>query len=390
MPHENAGAVIQNGHLRVEARSAGNFVVMDLASGRTFGPMGHLEDGGDAGDLYNWSPPREDTILRSDEGAGFEIEVSQDRFEARLRVSGAWLLPAALAPDGRSRSTEQAQLRFATTAILTPFSRHVTFETEIENVARDHRLRVLFETGRRTELHHADNAFAVLPRTQRRYDPREFKIEVPAAVAPMHRFVTVEDDEAGATILADGLPEYELKHGGGGVLALTLLRCVGELSRGDLIMRPGGYSGWLNATPEAQCQGNHLFRYAFLPHGPNWPDHIERIHRAAEALLHPIRPRAGRLDGVQADRSFLETSPPSLVLSALKVAEDGEGYVLRIYNPTPKAVEGRVRVGLQIEAVRRAGLEEAAGDSVSADGGVWRDRWEPYRILTSRLYPSGR
>ncbi len=171
----------------------------------------------------------------------------------------------------------------------------------MDNTVRDHRLRVVFETGRATNHHHADNAFAVLSREQHAYDPADFEIEVPAAVAPMHRFVTVEDDAAGATLLADGLPEYELKHDSGGVLALTLLRCVGELGRDELLMRPGGQGGWRNATPEAQCLGEHRFRYAFLPHAARWAEQLPLIHEASEAFVLPIAQQAGKQSAARPD-----------------------------------------------------------------------------------------
>src|SRR5690606_19333829 len=53
------GRVIQNDFVRVEAAADGTFFVTDRATGRRYGPIGALEDGGDAGDEYNWSPPSE-------------------------------------------------------------------------------------------------------------------------------------------------------------------------------------------------------------------------------------------------------------------------------------------------------------------------------------------
>lgn len=379
------GRVIENAFVRVEARADGTFTVTDRATGRTYGPLGYFEDGADAGDEYNYSPPPQDAVLTSPGAAEIDVETVPGRYVAGLRVRGTWRLPVALTGDLQRRSAETLPLRFATTATLTPYSRHVTFETEVDNTVRDHRLRVLFETGCRTSRHHADNAFAVVSRTQEQHDPADFKIEVPAAVAPMHRFVTVEDDEAGATLLADGLPEYELQYDSGGVLALTLLRCVGELSRGNLAMRPGGYGGWLNHTPEAQCPGTHRFRYAFLPHGAGWTGHVGAIHRASASLLLAVRCRPSRRAELLPDHSFVAVEPAVLVLSAFKEAEDGRGFVLRIYNPTPEPVEGRVRLGWPAGEVRRANLEEVPLEAVAVQDGAFEETWPPFRIHTYRV-----
>ncbi|HYE57230.1 MAG TPA: glycoside hydrolase family 38 C-terminal domain-containing protein, partial [Rhodothermales bacterium] len=232
---------IENEHLRVEARG-GAFYVTEKATGRTFGPMGHLEDGADAGDLYNYSPPAHDEVLVSTQALDLKVDAEVSGLAASLRLSGSWFLPEGL--DGERRSRRLVPTPFTTTAHLGPHDRFVRFETTFDNRTRDHRLRVRVETGRQTNTHHADSAFAVVSREQQAYDPADFAIEVPAAVAPMQRFVTVEDAEAGATLIADGLPEYELVHDSAGRLCLTLLRCVGELARDGLMMRPGGRSGW--------------------------------------------------------------------------------------------------------------------------------------------------
>ncbi len=375
---------IENHHLRVQAHPDGYFLVTDKATGRTYGPLGYFEDTADAGDEYNYSPPAEDFRFESRGEAKIAIESETGRYLTGLRIRGAWRLPQSLTPDLGRRSEERTEVRFTTRASVTPDSPYVLFETEIDNTVRDHRLRVLFETGLDTNHHHADNAFAVLSRTQERHDPEGFSIEVPAAVAPMHRFVTLDDGRAGATLIADGLPEYELLHDSRGVLALTLLRCVGELSRGNLTMRPGGVGGWLNATPEAQCPGLHRFRYAFLPHPAVWPDRIGLIHRAAESVLHPVRVHPGRRDELPPERSFLDI-PPELALSAFKEGENGDGIILRVYNPGPERLEGTIRLGWTPGTVHRANMEEIPGEPISFSDGCFTDVWPPYRIATYRI-----
>ncbi|HYE57299.1 MAG TPA: glycoside hydrolase family 38 C-terminal domain-containing protein, partial [Rhodothermales bacterium] len=334
-------------------------------------------------DLYNYSPPAHDDVLVSTQALDLAVEAEPSGLAASLQLSGSWFLPEGL--DGDRRSRRLVPTPFTTTALLGPHDRFVRFETTIDNRTRDHRLRVRVETGRQTNTHYADSAFAVLSREQQAYDPADFSIEVPAAVAPMQRFVTVEDAEAGATLLSIGLPEYELVHDSGGRLCLTLLRCVGELAKEGLRMRPGGRSGWVFETPEGQCPGPHAFRWAFLPHGSGWSGEIGRIHEAAEAFLVPPVVHAGQGEAAGADRPVLALDPPALVLSAFKAADDGDGLVVRVYNPTPAPVTGTLRFFDGVEAVHRAGLDETPGAALSLDeGGVLRDTWPPFRIHTYR------
>ena len=382
---------IASAHLRVEARE-GAFYVTEAATGRTFGPLGVLEDGADAGDLYNYSPPARDEVHLSTEADDVAVEARATALDATLRVAGTWALPEAL--DGDRRGDGRVACAFSTTAHLTPHDRFVRFTTTFANGARDHRLRVRVETGRRTNTHHADAAFAVVTRVQEAHDPAGFAIEVPAAVAPMQRFVTIADAEAGATLLADGLPEYELVRDSGGRLCLTLLRCVGALGRGDLAMRPGGRAGWVFETPEAQCPGPHAFRWAFLPHGPGQAGdaagEMGRIEAAAERFLHPpvVRPAVGGAAGP--DRPTLALDPAALALSAFKAADDGDGWTLRVYNPPPPPITGTVRFFDRPARVHRAALDETPGEplALGADG-VLRDTWPPFRIHTYRASWAG-
>jgi alpha-mannosidase len=235
----------------------------------------------------------------------------------------------------------------------------------VDNRARDHRLRVLFPAGIRTDRVRADSQFCIVERVQRKYDVRSFTIEHPAQVAPMQRFVTVRGRERSLTLLGYGLPEYELKLDGKGTLALTLLRCVGMLAGDDLITRPGGKAGWDNETPDAQCQGVHTFRYALLPHGPDEPDWGEFVGRESERFHLPMLPlRRKNTAPLPLESSLLGLEGGPLVLSALKESEDGTGIIVRVYNPAPSGVEGVLRCARPVKKALLVNLnEEVEGEA---------------------------
>jgi alpha-mannosidase len=75
------------------------------------------------------------------------------------------------------------------------------------------------------------------------------------------------------------------------------------------------------------------------------------------------------------------------VLSALKPAEDGDGMVLRVLNPTDEVVDAVVDLGFPVETVRPVRLDEAASD----DGEIRRERdrfhltVEPHRLRSVLL-----
>jgi alpha-mannosidase len=149
-------------------------------------------------------------------------------------------------------------------------------------------------------------------------------------------------------LLTKGLPEYEASEDG---LRLTLLRCVGTISRpAGLPTRPLA-AGPEIATPDGQCRGRHVFEYSLRFDGDELSNaallRASQDYRTDFLSGDPFEPPL-ELDG-------------DVVFSCLKQAEDGSGLVLRVFNPNP----GPELPTLNLPA-RRIRLDEAE----AADGGL--------------------
>src|SRR2546422_10685928 len=108
----------------------------------------------------------------------------------------------------------------------------------------------------------AGTAFGTVARPPVTVDPADFPLETPVRTAPAHAFVAAASGARGLALFAPGFFEYEWTDRGD--LLLTLLRAVGELSRGDLPPRPGP-AGWPMSTPLAQCPGRGRVELAIAP-----------------------------------------------------------------------------------------------------------------------------
>jgi alpha-mannosidase len=266
---------------------------------------------------------------------------------------------------------------------LTHFSKRVDIRTTVHNTIMDHRLRALFDTGIKTSESFADTPFAVVQRKHQSYDTTEFSIEHPAMVAPMQRFVTIRDEQKSFTLMVKGLPEYELKLEQPGVLALTLLRCVGKLSGRDLITRPGGAAGWWNETPDAQCPGKHTFEYSVLPGSTRDVSDWSSILKEVELFTVPPLAVNRKNDQSVLEEGFVSITPDSLTLSALKVADEKEGIVLRLSNPVDRTVEGVVHFEPIVKEAFRAKMNEEIIEAVVVSNG--HDvhlTVKPYEVVT--------
>lgn len=343
--------IIENEFYRLIMEKDGTFTLVDKELDAVFPELHIIEDEGDAGDEYNFSPPQHQVLIRS-RGVSGEISLrSHKPWRGALRLEGALSVPTALNQTRTGRSTERVNLPFSLEVSLQAGLKRVDIALEIENLAQDHRLRVAFYTGILAERYFVEDSFCVIQRSTRLPDGVNW-IEKPSPTQPQKAFVAVEDGSKGFALLNRGLPEYEVTPEG--VIYLTLLRSVGWLSRDDLSTRRG-HAGPPYPTPAAQCLGRHRFAYAIYTYRGSWPQ--SELLRVAQEFCFP--PRAFFLKGQSiAPFHLLHLEPAQLVLSAFKPAEDGKAVVIRVYNPTGQEIMGQLKFGWKVEKVWAAELDE--------------------------------
>ncbi|HVA91244.1 MAG TPA: glycoside hydrolase family 38 C-terminal domain-containing protein [Chloroflexota bacterium] len=355
---EEVGTVIENARYRVEANpKTGLLTISDRAGGLTV-TANLLRDGGDAGDLYTYSPPPYDTVVTSESSAPV-IERLADALGQGLRIRQTLLVPRALAASRLERELEMVEAPVLTEVRMAPDDPLIRFTTTVENTAQDHRLRLHVRAPFAADHVHAADAFALVERAIQPERAGEWK-EAPVGTAPHQGFVVMHGEQGGLALAARGLPEYEVTptEGGGADLALTLLRCVGWLSRGDLPNRPGE-AGPSLPTPAAQCLGAHTFTYALALASDSWHT-LPPLARAFSLDLHThIAPCVE--GGLPPSASLVQVSPDMVILSAVKGAENGDGAIARFYNESDQEQEARVELLFPAHSAELSDLDERPG-----------------------------
>lgn len=378
-----SATTIENAWLHVEANPTdGTLTVTEKTSGAVYAGLNRFQDSGDIGDLYNWTPPAEDRLI--DEAAltpAIEL-LHADALQATLRITLHLRLPLSCSNDRQARSSELVDCPIITEVSLTSGGQTVQIHTTIRNNARDHRLRVLFPTPFLTETAHAEGIFMVNERPVIREVPQEGWhgwIEDPVDTYPQKHFLSVSDEQHGLALLNRGLPEYEvlLPEGERGVVvALTLLRCVGWLSRGDLSNRRGP-AGPILPTPEAQMEGEWSFDYALFPYVGSWAANAAQIQQQGDAFNTGVLcASAGVQSGLlESNWSFVRLEPTSLVLSAVKRAEDGSGLILRWYNPLTSDVIADLTTALDFSRADGLSLHEEVRSAIVGESDAPTRHW---------------
>ncbi len=374
---------ISNEWLSVEAASDGTVTLTDLRSGLSLPGLLRMRDRADRGDSYTFCPvdgeePVEEpaepvTIRRTVDPTGETLEV-----EYVLRV------PRRLEPERTARTEETVDLPVRVQARLVPGVPRVDVTIEIENGAEDHRLQVLCPIGSRVSHADYDGHYEIVRRPTEIERGTEEWSELACDEQPMRAFVAARRPEgvgeAGLCVAARGLREASVSPDG--VIAVTLLRAFGWLSRDDLSTRGTG-AGPALPVPGGQCPGTHRFELSLIPFSGD-------VRTAAvEADSFQTTPRGvgtGLHEGsLSTGASLLSVEPPDFRITAVRPSRKGSIVVRGVYlGDEPTTV--RIRTLARPSACERVRLDERSEGPVEleTDGSI-RVAARPNEIVSVRL-----
>lgn len=367
----------ENDYLSFTIEADGGLTVLDKITGFTYTDLFHFVDTEDTGDEYTYCPLPEHSQSISTHGVDAIITCLENGpCRVTFRVEQIMQLPKSLSADRKSRSTETIPLAVVSYIRLYAGQPGIYISTEIDNQVHDHKMTVAFPTGLNVAQAFVDESFMVAVRDLK-LPPSEGWVEDPTPLMHQRTFTDLSDGERGLAIINRGLPSVEVTEDG--TIALTLLRCVGWLSRDDLWVRRIA-AGPLVPTPGAQCLDAYHYEYAILPHSGDWQQVYQAAHNMNAPLLarradtHPgldLRemnitrddpnqitpipwPRGGPLPPAL---SLISVDPPALVLSAVRRSAR-DTLIVRFYNITRQTVEGMITCGLPVTEAYRVNLAE--------------------------------
>jgi mannosylglycerate hydrolase len=374
---------IENEFFRIRAEAGGTLEITDKRTGMRYAGLNQFQDSGDCGDSYNFCPPAEDRIVAARRKA---IRVQRGIVRQSLEIDLILDIPEELSPDRKRRSSKRIRMPVTTRVTIYTGVDRVEIRTTLENRARDHRLRVLFPfpaddtRGRSAEpaVARFDGHFEIIKRSSVPPADDSEWVEHWRPESPQRTFTDLSTSQRGLMIANRGLPEVEIIDGR--VIALTLLRCVGWLSRDDFPARRG-HAGPMLPLPGAQMEGRWEFEYAIIPHAGDWRAAI-RLARAFEAPPRAVETgaHAGALPGCG---SIVGVTPVEFEISALKLAEDGRGLIVRGWNSTDRPLKVTLRPGRKFRRAERVNLAESKQGTLHPDkNGEVAFEAKPHKILT--------
>ena len=334
---------IENNFIGLTIQPDGNLTIKDKVSGKFYSDALIFEDRADIGDTYNFSPiigdlPIKTKFIKSKIMKNFKQRASLE-LEYEIQI------PEDSKKSGR---TKKAKLHKINLQITVDAKNPVLkFKINFENKSKNHIFQAKFNLPEKITKTYSEDSIGLIERS---FDPdfdlqklppaKEF-CEHPTNTAPMQRFVWAQD----VGILTKGIHEYEVSEKS---LAITLLRTTGMLSGKKLHTRYNA-AGPTIPTIEAQCLRNITCEFALT-----FCEKPESLFEKADHYFAPVI--VFQAEKIQ--YSKLEINNSSIILLALKEAENQTGIVLRLLNISNKLQKTNL-TGIPIDSNENPESKEA-------------------------------
>ena len=357
---------MENALLRATVENDGSLTLVHCATGRTHTGLLVFENGGDGGDGWQWVPPQHDAVYLS---TGTPVDVARIhdgpqmaamRLTLQFRIP-ARLLPTAFESDPAKmlRSGEMAALPIEITLSLAAESPRLEIGVALDNVALNHRLRLLLPTDIAADTCFADGAYDVIERPIAQPDSHDWR-EPQLGTYPHHSFVGLADDSGGLAVFTAGTPEYEVIDDPQRTIAITLLRAFG---RG---------AGEPHEYIDSQEPGDHTYHLALYPFAGSWEEG-EIVRESRLWAMPPIAWEAQAQSGALASgRSLLSITGSGIDVTAIKLCEARDTLLVRCVNLSGATQAATVALAAPIREAYRLTLAEARTERLmlNADGAL--------------------
>ena len=291
-------SVCENKYIRLQFNADGTFDLTNKADGAVYKNQNRFEVTPDCGNEYDFKPDGETRILN--DGNATVALIEKDEFKAVYEIG-----------------VKAEGIALCSTLTVYADKKEVSFTTKVENHLKNTRLRATFESNPTAKHVYAEGQFDLI---RRNIQPVASWIN-PDNSQRMNSFCAVGKDEgAGLVVATKGLYEYEVYRDGKNTMGITLLRAVGEM--GDWFYFP---------TPNAQMQGEYTYSYCLIPFDADFAQAVENGYNFTYPKLSAMQET--NHDGLDALKGVNLQTQGTLLLSAVKKAEDSNEVIVRMYNP---------------------------------------------------------
>ena len=373
LPTRQTGTKIENEFYQISVNVDGSLDILDKLNNHLYQKQAILEENGDDGDSYNYSPAKQDLVSYST-AQPHRSQCIQNALSSKLIIDYDFSVPSDLA--ARAKGLTDVKMPTQMIVTLDRASKLIKFELNVDNrLPKSHRLCIDFDSEVVTNTSIADIQFGTIkrPLTKKQalrdwHQNQGAWQEKPISINTVQSFVAMSDDERGLALIPQGVREYECIGKDNATIRLTVFRTYGMLGKRDLLYRPGRASGDETVpTPEAELNQHLSFELAMTTMQTGYDQaalasEIKafetplQVYQYAEflngRLTFPFNPVERTADP---ELSLFKTDD-QLVISTVEQTEEGTGYQMRLYNPLFHPVGDKITFNKQPQVVQLVDL----------------------------------
>lgn len=367
---------IDNDFYEIEVNENGTLKILDKKMNKTFDNVLLMENGGDEGDEYDFSPLVDEKLIFNTHVKA-EYSIKKNKFNNEIKISYRLDVPKNI--ESRKNNNLDGYVDFNISINVPNDKARIDIVFDIDNQACDHRIRTYIPTNIASKFSVSDNQFGYIKRDV--YDEamdvweKEGWDERPDSIYPMLTFVGLSDEEHGVAVLTNSTREFEIVGEKFDTIAITLFRSVGFLGKEEMVRRPGRPSGIKLPTPDSQLIGNITIDFAIATHEKSTLE--ANVANMAKQYLTPMVTynkmpyNAMKLNDSEVitpySYSLLKQYDENLVLSVIKKAEKEEGLIIRMHNPNEYEESTNILFDRSIKEAVKANLNERKIEKINIE-----------------------
>ncbi|MBR3954213.1 MAG: alpha-mannosidase [Clostridia bacterium] len=179
-----------------------------------------------------------------------------------------------------------------------------------------------------------------------------------------HKWVDLSEGDYGVSLLNDCKYGHDIENS---LLRLTLLRSP-------------------NCPDRTADKGQHEFSYRLYPHTGTWQE-AQTVVQANifNTPLCCVKLHNNTNKALPSEYSFIHIDRTNLVLDAVKTAEDGNGYILRVYEAHGTRGKAEINLGFDFKSVTECNLCEEDEKELAKPENSFTFRYSPNEVKTFRI-----
>jgi len=131
--------------------------------------------------------------------------------------------------------------------------------------------------------------------------------------------------------------------------------------------------------------GTNSFVYSLYPHKNGWQDGgtVQKGFELNVPLAaFTVAKQQGLLPG---EKSFMSVDSPNVIIDAVKLAQDGDGIIVRVYEAEQRRGAVKIKTALPFSRVTECNLMEENEEEITAAAGEFSFNIRPFEVKTFRL-----